>query len=333
MKIRCEHCNVVSTFDDISALFCKYCGAPMRSHDDLIKPQSALTKTNRLLSFVTGYFGSRVLSTQILPLDQMAAHIIDISKWQYKWDGSQYIPPDFDKMKNETDMIHVICKASQGVLPDPCYEIGVSEMTALDIKYGTYHYCDTRLDPILSANRYAEQVNAVPENQRWGISAYPQHWLDCEYRIDPDGKPLSQTALTAWIKGFVDRLEALIDQPFGIYTREIWWNDYVLRNDWAHKYALWIARYNSWITDPGAPLDWSNYGKVAALWQRDADGNGLGDDYGVWSKSVDRNRSPIYTRQEIENIINGNDPPVNIVPPDYLIAHYYDGTEYTYTLE
>ena len=76
-----------------------------------------------------------------------------------------------------------------------------------------------------------------------------------------------------------------------IYTRASWWNWYTARMDWPKMLDLWVAHYTS-ASQPAIPDDW---GKVAnprtwTFWQWSADGNGLGELYGVESGSIDRNR-------------------------------------------
>ena len=92
-----------------------------------------------------------------------------------------------------------------------------------------------------------------------------------------------------------------------IYTRGLFWNANLGMIVDAAQLLLWIARYNSWISHPWEdcckPFPWEEYWG----WQWSADGNGLGDEYGCDSDSVDLNKinmteteRKIYTAEDVE---------------------------------
>jgi GH25 family lysozyme M1 (1,4-beta-N-acetylmuramidase) len=309
----CDYCNT-TTVTDIGNLVCKNpeCQAPAKPADELL-----VSLFGRAVEVVTAPI-DWLTESEVLPLDQMAAHIIDISKYQYKLVNGKWFAPDFEKMFANTDCIYVIHKSSQGTFSDPCYELGLQCLRAVGAAYGTYHYADPYYSPEDSAEYYAAQINAVPVAERWGTDLLPQHWVDIETRRGSGTIDLSPAELTEWVERFIARLELLIDQPFGIYTRTYFWDSYILLNDWAHTFALWVARYNPLIQEPGEPNDWKRYGKKPVLWQRDADGNGLGEEYGVHSNSIDRNRSPLLTREQVYQAINQQPPE----PPPQLVGDW-----------
>lgn len=294
---------------------CPMCGTESDLHEShmvctnpdcgyLIRPNDALTMNlfERVKQVAMTPLRLLVAPVGVLPRDQMAIHVVDVSKWQYLWDGSKYILPDFDKMKNETDMIYVIHKASQGVWADPTWEMGVDALLHLQVAIGAYHFADVSRGAIESAETFAAQVNEIPDENQWGTWEFPQYWLDAETNRGSGTNALTPHQMAVWIKTFLDKFKELCPQPIGIYSREIWWNDYVERNDWAHNYAFWCARYNTWIYESGEPIDWSIYGKKSLLWQYSADGNGFGYEYGVYSNSIDLNRCQLYTRDQVFDI-------------------------------
>jgi len=106
--------------------------------------------------------------------------------------------------------------------------------------------------------------------------------VDCEI----DGG-LSKQALGDWIFKYQARFFELTGHVLMIYTRASWWDLHVYRNDWAKIHPLWVAHYGA--QTPTLPADWGaiSQPKTWSLWQYSADGNGMGDAYGVQSASID----------------------------------------------
>ena len=185
---------------------------------------------------------------------------IDVSKWQGNMDWS-VAKPLID---------YAIIKASENTWEDNKYAINVDRCNQLAIPHGVYHFCrpeyDWRPQAEYFADRVVGQLPAFADVERTGY--------------------LSRSTLERWIYNFVNCVQDKSGYPVGIYTRSIFWNTYVARNAWCNDLPLWVARYNSYISDPGVPLDWDNW----ALWQWAADSNGEGWKYGAESRSIDKNR-------------------------------------------
>ena len=101
--------------------------------------------------------------------------------------------------------------------------------------------------------------------------------LDCELQLSVGPEILANV-----IKGCCN----LLDGYAMIYTRATWWNPFVARRDYWKDYPLWVAHYNSAISEPDLPIDWNDW----AIWQWSAGGNGQGEKYGASSADIDLNR-------------------------------------------
>jgi GH25 family lysozyme M1 (1,4-beta-N-acetylmuramidase) len=114
--------------------------------------------------------------------------------------------------------------------------------------------------------------------------------------------------------------------PFN-YTRQTWWDTYVLHwSEWK-TYPLWVAWYPFDINYPNVPIeripeDWREVGET--FWQKSAGGNKQGKIYGAESADIDLDwykgtaeqfdiqfsthisgspPQPIYTHEEIHEIL------------------------------
>ena len=332
-ELECDICGAVSLCT-INDLTCKKpeCGYHHKPNDDLI--QNLFGKlADRVVVSQARQSGLHLLTTNpVLPVALMGAEVLDESKWNWRYDSVNqlWIPPDYAKTKT-TDMLFIIKKASQGLWDEPTWEQGQELILLNEISLGGYHYADVAFDAIQAARKFATQANAVPSEKIWGTDVFPQWWLDCESNRGSGTVTYTRAQMEQYFYTFTQEFQNQTGQPIGIYTREIWWNDYVARNAWAHVLGLWIARYNNYIPEPGEPLDWSNYGEKPVLWQWSADGNGEGFKYGYQSNSVDKNRSPILTDEQILNIVGSIiAPPISGLPFELDITDPATGEQKLY---
>jgi GH25 family lysozyme M1 (1,4-beta-N-acetylmuramidase) len=95
----------------------------------------------------------------------------------------------------------------------------------------------------------------------------------------------SQSAMTAWIRDFLDRYKARTGRDAVIYTATSWWTqctgDYA---GFASANPLWIARYAS--TAGTLPTGWNTY----TMWQYTSTGPTVGD-HDKFNGSTDRLRA------------------------------------------
>ena len=98
-----------------------------------------------------------------------------------------------------------------------------------------------------------------------------------------DGEDVARVTDTVWY--CLNELSHHAGVPAGNYTRASWWNTYVKPAiTWA-EFLLWIARYSDTLEEPWKPTSASyliphSYA-VWDLWQRSADGNKRGEEFGV----------------------------------------------------
>ena len=100
-------------------------------------------------------------------------------------------------------------------------------------------------------------------------------WIDVE-----TSGGLTASALKNYIITFIKDVQTQVDFELGIYTRGLWWNTFVARDDFFGTLRLWIARYNTSISGPWSdsdryrPLDWEDW----TFWQFSE--TGVGSEYG-----------------------------------------------------
>lgn len=185
---------------------------------------------------------------------------IDVSKWQGDMNWS-VAKPLID---------YTIIKASENIWEDEKYARNVDECLNKNIQLGVYHFCRPQYDWREQAAFFASRVTG-------SLPAFAD--------LEVTGG-LTPTYLERWIHNFVDEVQNRSGYTVGIYTRASFWDLYVARNGWAYRHPLWVAHFNSYITQPKIPYDWFEW----KFWQWSADGNGEGSLYGAQSNSIDKNR-------------------------------------------
>lgn len=136
------------------------------------------------------------------------------------------------------------------------------------------------------------------------------HWpdlppvLDCELTRGQD-----KDIVTARIEGCA---QAVINWGMArpiIYTRQSWWDHYVLPSYYWDVFPLWVANYTD-APQPLLPRDWTTW----KIWQYSSKGDG--PKYGAESKSIDLNRmagqlpgvEPPDPEPELSEMIRTNTP-------------------------
>jgi len=112
--------------------------------------------------------------------------------------------------------------------------------------------------------------------------------FDCEYTEYTDNIKVNTTN---WLTKMVNYWELLYNDPM-IYTRASWWDWNTYRQDWPKNHKLHVAHYNLYVDKPDIPADWGavNNPETWTHWQYSADGNHMGELFGVSSGSIDLNR-------------------------------------------
>jgi len=212
----------------------------------------------------------------------------DISTWQ----GDI----DWIKMAAMTDVIVIRAGyGNDGI--DPRVRENAAQAKLHGLKFGLYWYVKAGKD----FRKHIESFKAICDELKPELTPV---W-DCEYTDYVDS---IKNATTQWLAKL--DLNWPLDEM--IYTRATWWNANTSRTDWPKKRPLWVAHYTS-ADQPAIPDDW---GKVAVprtwtFWQYSADGNGLGEAFGVQSHSIDLNRykgSVAEFEQEFDVKLGADEP-------------------------
>ena len=207
--------------------------------------------------------------------------ICDISRYQV-WDYKQV---DFEKMKS-TGAVGVIARCTVGdYYTDTAFHEYYRGAKAAGLLFGAYMVVAPKNyvgGSLISWQKHVERF--LREVTKLEID-FP-YVLDCELT-----RGANRQQITALIQNIAQNLTENRDLPHMMYTRQSWWDGYVLPWSGWKKYDLHAARYISgldgpWADNWGKFRDWDEW----KLWQYSADGNGVGKDYGVWSDSIDLNQ-------------------------------------------
>ncbi|HMN11169.1 MAG TPA: GH25 family lysozyme [Bellilinea sp.] len=158
---------------------------------------------------------------------------------------------------------------------DPLFSENTSRLKSVGIKTTAYHVVTPEYSAQSQMDWFFKQLKVYLD---W------QPILDCE--LDRGQKPLT---ITHVIRDCAIAMEGFIT-PI-IYTRQTWWDRFVLPRSFWKDYRLHAARYSAALSGPWSDgmtkfRDWDEW----FLHQYSADGNGLGKEYGVESTSIDLNR-------------------------------------------
>jgi len=169
-------------------------------------------------------------------------------------------------------------RAEFNLAKDKQFDHNWAEAKRVGIYRGAYGW--VMGNPISNVNQYNHA------SYFWNIIKNDQGELPpvCDFEASKGG--LSTPAFGA-LQAFVESLEKLCKRKPMIYTSwGYWrrWNPFATQY-WALNYPLWIANYTN-KPDPLMPAPFTHWD----FWQWSADGNGLGEQYGAQSGSIDLNR-------------------------------------------
>jgi len=248
--------------------------------------------------------------------------VIDLSKYQ----GTV----DFHLMRSR-NVEGVICRAGNGVDPDPSADTYIPAAKTAGLKTGVYWFCNPRVG---TAQQQAQGLAAA--HNRLGCELPPM--LDVEsFTNEKQTLPTPTPAeYAAWLHAFVAEVEGLARRPF-FYSNAAYWNPNVADPGFG-SYDIIVARYpfysptacaahvppvdardwDEWImaetsARPQVPTGWSMW----SGWQFSAGYNARGHTYGVSSTDVDLNivRDDVWERwltTPIAPTIEGTDMPAVI---------------------
>ncbi|MEO5704030.1 MAG: glycoside hydrolase family 25 protein [Candidatus Limnocylindrales bacterium] len=194
----------------------------------------------------TGLF--RVLSTTPTTIQEG----IDVSHWQGTIDWAKV------KAAGKT---FAIAKASEGIgWEDDTYDRNKAGAMAQGIKFGAYHFARPGSnDPVQEADWFVD------------TAAYEHGMLIPTLDLELTGG-LSTTALTNWVKAWLQRVDQRLGVKAMIYTSPSFWGSYMGDTRWFadNGYAVvWVANWG--VTSPSVPASsWG--GRSWTFWQYTSDG-------------------------------------------------------------
>jgi len=188
------------------------------------------------------------------------------------YDDDDETTKGIDFVKMSTVSAFVIIKAGQGNYADSDFYVNWGTSKLAGLPRGTYWYYDSRVSPIVQAEKYYELV----KNDSGELPLF----LDIEETYGG-----TYTGWTNW-KKFLDRLmELLPNKEIGIYTAYYYWKDNAVDMGadltYFGQFSLWVANYG--VSSPLLPTGWSDW----LFWQYTDKGDG--SYYGTESSTVDLN--------------------------------------------
>lgn len=157
-----------------------------------------------------------------------------------------------------------IARATVGMGVDPSYRRNAQGAFNAGLPVGSYHAADTRHDAAQQAHHHAMVAGAVQ--------------LPPVLDFEGSGN-MPPLASLAWLREYIEEIEALTGKLCVLYTYPDFWNRFVAALpegvlDWLKPKPLWLARY--WQDAPYTPAigDWPKplapWDKVT-LWQYSGD--------------------------------------------------------------
>lgn len=177
---------------------------------------------------------------------------IDVSHWQ-GW-------IDWAKVK-AAGKTFVFAKATEGIgFKDDRYERNKAGAMGQGLKFGAYHFARPGSnDPVREADWFVDNIG----QQRGMLLPV----LDIEVTGG-----LGPTALTSWVKAWLQRVDARLGAKAMIYTSPSFWREHLNNSRWFadNGYAmLWVAHWGT--SSPSVPADnWG--GRSWTFWQYSSSG-------------------------------------------------------------
>lgn len=217
-------------------------------------------------------------------------HGIDISKWN----GTG----DFSVTKGKVNFVYV--RGGYGTYIDEKYALNSSGLRVAGIPYGIYWFVYPHISMDAQISTF---LSVLQTDGGWVLPPV----------ADFETTTLNASDTTAWIKLFMEKLQAKIATKLMIYTSAGWWNSHVLRNTWAKNYYLWAAHWTTAST-PILPLDWTE----CFFWQYSGDNNGKAAYYGFSGGDPDMDENRCMDAARFNELVYGITPPPEPLPDGAL---------------
>ncbi len=177
---------------------------------------------------------------------------IDVSKWQGTIDWA---------LVRASGKRFAIAKASEGIgYEDPTYDVNKAGALAQGIKLGAYHFARPGSNnPVVEADWFVD------------TAGYERGMLIPTLDLEQTGG-LGTTALTAWVKAWVERVDERLGVKPMIYVSPNFWRTNMADTRWFAENGyrvLWVAHWG--VGSPNAPGgDWA--GRSWTFWQYTSNG-------------------------------------------------------------
>lgn len=205
-------------------------------------------------SYTEDFPYSAILPNAYAGSDKIIARGIDISQWNHKKSGSNYLPLDWNAIK-AAGIDFVILRAGSTITPlEPTFEMDYEGARAAGLEVGAYFY--TYSDSVEKIKTDAELFLEALDGKSF---EYPV-FLDLE---DPSLEGLSKSLLSDMCAEFISTLQAQ-NYYAGLYINHNWLFNILDTKNAVATYEIWYARF------PGTsePV-WSveKYGEHLGMWQ------------------------------------------------------------------
>lgn len=187
--------------------------------------------------------------------------VIDVSHYDVPTSSNgSYLYSDLNwtKIKANVDAIYI--KATEGhSYTDPTFSSLANSAQSAGVSHGFYHFfwpnSDTSVDK-QQADYFYDTIKSYPYN------CIPV--LDVEEtNSSSDMAPLSAAQITSAVEAFADEFKAESGRDIMIYTYNSFVNDYFTSA--LSKYKLWIANYNSSVSDTNVWHKWDMWQYTSGL--------------------------------------------------------------------
>jgi lysozyme len=213
---------------------------------------------------------------------------VDVSHWE----GNIYWPS-----VRQAGYVFSFCKATESTtLTDRTFYTNTAGARNAGMLTGAYHFYRLSASPRAQAEYFLSRAQLAP--------------IDLPLVLDfEEQTTMSQTAVAAALKTFLDVVEQATRRKPIIYTSAYYWNTFVGNPIWARQYPLWVANYTL-SPVPLLPRAWS----VWTFWQHTDRGVVPGIPSGV-----DLNRFPLPLESLLRLAGRRTDAPKTPIPQSVTI--------------
>jgi lysozyme len=169
---------------------------------------------------------------------------------------------NWNKVKNETDIVFGIAKATQGIFSiDETFDTNWVGMRKVNLIRGAYHFFEPKAYAIAQANHFLKVVGDILHSTDLppivDVEDYPL-WVREAWRSIPVHTRIER------IQQWLDRVESVSGRVPMIYTSWSSWQAITDDSQAFSRYPLWVANYG--VSTPAVPAgNWG--GRGWDLWQ------------------------------------------------------------------